>query len=268
MSFVHLHTHSEYSSLDGLSTVQEIVDRAVADDQPAVAITDHGVCAAHPHLQRVASAAGIKPIMGIEAYFVNDRMRPGRWTAGGAQERPTCRRRSLSPTTPTWPKSKDYWHLILWASTDEGLSNLWAMSTEANRDGYYRHPRLDWDTLTRYNAGVLCSTACLRGPVTQAILKDDEDAAVRSRMAYLQQIFPDRLYVELHTNTEADQIKVNPILVDLARRFSVPTVAVSDSHYSCVEHQEAHNVWIAAQTGKSGERRLRPFLLGRAPTTS
>lgn len=248
-TFVHLHTHSEYSSLDGLSTVQEIVDRAVLDNQPAVAITDHGVCAAHPHLSRVAGEAGIKPIFGIEANFVNDRMRRGLGLPDGRKKSDLNEAELLAYDTDL-AEVKDYWHLILWAETDEGLHNLWAMSTEANRDGYYARPRMDWDTLQRHSAGVLCSTACLRGPITQAIVRGDEDAAI-SRMARLQAIFPDRLYVELHTNTEEDQIKANPALVDLASRFSVPIVAVTDSHYSCMEHEAAHHAWIAAQTGKT-----------------
>ncbi len=242
--FVHLHTHSEYSSLDGFSTVEELVAKAVADNQPALALTDHGTCSAHPHLQAACEKAGIKPIFGLEAYFVDDRKR-----------RPMQRTKDMSPEELEAFKKdqaevKDYWHLTLFAMDDEGLRNLWAMSTEANRDGFYSKPRLDWDTLERFNAGVICGTACLRGPVSQAILKDDLDLAM-ARLARLQGIFGDRLYAEVHTNQLPEQYKVNEALVILADTLRVQSIAVVDSHYSCPEHKEAHKVWIAAQTGST-----------------
>jgi DNA polymerase-3 subunit alpha len=231
--FVHLHTHSEFSPLDGLSTVQEMVDRAVADDQPALAITDHGVCAAHPHLQRAAEKAGIKPIFGIEANFTDDRFLRG------------------DPSEPGHAKRvlNDYRHLILWAANDTGLRNLWAMSTEANREGFYGRPRMDWETLQRLNEGVMASTACLRGPLAQRILEDDEEGA-QAVLARLLGIFGDRLYVELHTNQLQEQIRVNEVLVAMAQQHGLPTVAVVDSHYPCLEDRHAHRVWIAAQTKK------------------
>ena len=245
-TFVHLHTHSDFSAFDGFSKVQEIVDRAVADNQPAIAITDHGTCASHPHLQAAAEKAGIAPIFGLEANFVDDRFRrPKEKTKAPKDMTPE----ELAEVKLDQKESRDYWHLILWAQTDEGLRNLWAMSTEANRDGFYFRPRMDWDTLEKYSKGVMCSTACLRGPVSTAILADDEELAY-TRMARLQGIFGDRLYAELHTNSLKDQVKVNEHLIPLAERLGVPMVAVTDSHYSCPEHKDAHQVWIAAQTNK------------------
>lgn len=223
-AFVHLHAHTEFSPLDGLATVQEMVDAAVADDQPAIAVTDHGVCAAHPELARVAAKAGVKPIFGIEANFVNARQ--------------------------VRDRVGNYWHLILWAANDRGLRNLWAASTEAYREGFYGRARMDWDTLARHNEGVMCSTACLRGPLSDAILADDE-GTVRATLARLQALFPDRLYVELHTNQLPDQHKVNTTLVGLAQEFSLPLIVVADSHYACSDDHDAHKVWIAAQTNKS-----------------
>lgn len=222
--FVHLHAHTEFSPLDGLATVQEMVNAAVADNQSAIAVTDHGVCAAHPELARIAGKAGVKPIFGLEANFVNERR---------VRER-----------------VGDYWHLILWAANDRGLQNLWSASTEAHREGFYGRARLDWDTLERHNDGVMCSTACLRGPLSDAILADDE-GTVRATLARLRSIFPDRLYVELHTNQLASQHKVNSVLVELAHSFSLPLIVVADSHYACLDDHDAHKVWIAAQTNKT-----------------
>ena len=247
--FVHLHTHSEFSALDGFSTIDEIVAEIKADGQQAVAVTDHGTCAGHPYLQKVAEKEGIRPIMGIEAYFVDDRFRR-------AKGLPDKKRKSdlteeeLAAYEQDSAEVRDYWHLILLAENNIGLRNIWAMSTEANKDGYYRHPRLDWDTLQRHSEGVICMTACLRGPISRPILADDLDLAV-ARMNRLRAIFGDRLYAEIHTNNEADQYKVNIGLTAIARTMDIPIVAVSDSHYSCHAHSDAHAVWIAAQTGKS-----------------
>ena len=221
--FVHLHAHSMFSALDGLSTIEEMVDRAVADQQPALAVTDHGVCAAHPHLQIVADKAGIQPIFGIEANFVDDRHA----------------REDLF----------GYKHLILWAMDNDGLRNLWAMSTEANREGFYGRPRLDWDTLERFQAGVMASTACLRGPVAIP-LRDDRDDEAKAVMARLLQIFPGRLYAEVHTTQSEEQRKVNAGTIEIADSLGVPLIAVTDSHYPCFEDRQTHQIWIAAQTNK------------------
>jgi DNA polymerase-3 subunit alpha len=246
-TFVHIHTHSEFSSLDGFSTIPEIVACAVADNQPAVAVTDHGTCAAHPHLQAECDDAGIKPIFGLEAYFVDDRHRR-------PLERTKPKKENTEEEEAVFKADqaavKDYWHLVLIAMNDTGLRNLWAMSTEASRDGFYYHPRLDWDTLERYSEGIICTTACLRGPVSRAILQDDMPMA-RIRMSRLQDIFGDRLYAEVHTNHLEDQFKVNAGIVKLADEMNVPCIAVVDSHYSCCEHKDAHHVWIAAQTSSN-----------------
>ena len=248
-TFVHLHTHSEFSALDGFSTIDEIVEQVKADGQTAVAITDHGVCAGHPYLQKIATEQGIKPIMGIEAYFVDDRFRRAKGLPDRKRKSELTEEELIAYEQDS-AEVRDYWHLILLAQNDVGLRNLWAMSTEAHRDGYYRHPRLDWDTLSRYAEGVICMTACLRGPISRPLLADDLDLAV-ARMNRLRAIFDDRLYAEIHTNNEPDQYKVNIGLVAISQLMGIPLVAVSDSHYSCHSHADAHKVWIAAQTGKS-----------------
>lgn len=221
--FVHLHAHSEHSALDGYSTIDEMIAAVVADGQPALAVTDHGACAAHPHLAAKAAKAGIKPLFGIEAYLVHDRFD----------------RESL-----------DYYHLILLAETDAGLRNLWAMSTEAYRDGFYGKPRMDWDTLSRLSDGVIASTACLRGPLAHPLLKHEAYDLAVANLARLNDIFRDRLYVEIHTNALDEQRKVNDLLVDLARQYSLPLVAAVDSHYACPDDKDAHATWLAVQIPK------------------
>lgn len=219
--FVSLHVHSEFSAFDGLSKVEEIVLQAAHHEQPAVALTDHGTCAGHYALQRHAEPAGVRPIFGIEAYFVTDRHgRVGK---------------------------NDYQHLCLWAENYTGLRNLWSISTEGFREGFYGHPRIDLDTLSKYSDGVICGTACLRGPVAQHLLKGDEELA-RHSMSKLMNVFGDRLYAELHTNSLPEQRIVNERLAPLAASMSVPLIAVTDAHYPTADHAETHRTWIAMQT--------------------
>ena len=219
--FVSLHVHSEFSAFDGLSKVQEIVDLAAGHQQPAVALTDHGTCAGHFALQQAAEPAGVRPIFGIEAYFVSDR-----------HDR---------------SDAKDYQHLCLWATDNAGLRNLWSISTEGFREGFYGHPRIDLDTLARYSEGVMCGTACLRGPVAQHLLDGDEELA-RHGMSKLLSVFGDRLYAELHTNSLDKQVVVNHRLAALASSMSVPLIAVTDSHYPTKAHADTHRTWMAMQT--------------------
>lgn len=225
-NFVHLHTHSEFSPLDGLATVKEIVATVKADGNTAVAVTDHGVCSAHPDFQIACEAEGIKPIFGLEAYFVDDRFsREGKVT--------------------------DYWHLILWAMDDEGLKNLWAMSTESYRDGLWgKYARLDWDTLRRLNKGVMCSTACLGGPVLNPFIKGNEELAI-SNLLRLKEIFGDRLYAEIQTGYQADQLAGNAWLLEQAYRYEIEPVITCDSHYATPEDKRAHKTWLASAIGKT-----------------
>jgi DNA polymerase-3 subunit alpha len=219
--FVHLHTHSEHSPLDGLSTMDEIGLAVTADGQVAVGVTDHGTCAGHPALQQMATETGLRPVFGIEAYFTDDRH---------AREDP-----------------HDYRHLCLYAKDDAGLRNLWALSTESFRDGFYRYPRIDWDTLARLGTGLICSTACLRGPLAEPFKRGDEERAL-ANLARLGDLFGDDLYIELHTNALAEQHTVNQWLVGTARTYQVPLIAAVDSHYANASQAEAHRVWLAMTT--------------------
>lgn len=231
--FVHLHTHSEYSPLDGLSRMDEIVREVTAHGQTAVAITDHGTCAGHPELQRAADKAGVKPIFGIEAYLCDDRV--VRAEPGDKELQARLR--------------NDYWHVCLFAQDNTGLRNIWAASTESFRDGFYHRPRMDWDTLGRFSEGVIASTGCLRGPVAVAIKDGNEDLA-RQRLTRLMDLYPGRLYVELQPNDMPDQVKLNTALVALAREFDLPLLATVDSHFPTADDAHAHDVWIACQTNK------------------
>jgi DNA polymerase-3 subunit alpha len=223
--FVNLHSHSDFSALDGYSKISEMVEKVMEDGQSALALTDHGVAAGHPQLQVQCEAAGIHPVFGIEFYLVDDRHSRG--GIKGAQY--------------------NYWHTTAWARDEAGLRNIWGLTTEANREGFFGRPRIDWDSLNRHSSGLYVSTGCLRGPVPQAILADEEDTT-RERLARLLETFGDDLRVELHTNRLPDQIKVNHVLLGLAQELGIPPIAACDSHYSRSEHQPLHRVWVAMQT--------------------
>ena len=250
-NFVHLHTHSEFSPLDGLSNIAEIAQQVVADGQPAFAITDHGTCAGHPQLQSVAQQFGVKPIFGIEAYFVDDRLARPRPAPNAKDFDTENAYKNAVAENKVYQQSLQhgYNHLVLWAQNNTGLQNLWAMSTESHQDGFYYRPRMDWETLERYSEGVIASTACLRGPLSSAILNEDEDLT-RLNLARLLRIFDDRLYLEIHSNSLDKQLVVNNALVSLGQEFGVPLVAAVDSHYPTDRHKDAHDVWIACATNK------------------
>lgn len=257
--FVHLHTHSEYSALDGLSKVDEMVAAVVADGGKFLASADHGTCAVHPELQEKCDAAGIKAIFGMEAYFVPDRHRRGtEWyedengqiiPVERIEEMTSKEKQKLTRMGDSKEALGEYTHITLWAMNDIGLRNLWSISTEGHLEGFYGHPRIDWDTLERLNEGIIASTGCLRGPVPQAILKGDMTKA-RQEMSRLLHIFGDRLYVEVHTNHLEEQIRVNHELLTLAREMGVPPIAAVDSHYARREDAPVHRAWLAMQTNK------------------
>lgn len=233
-SFVHLHAHSHFSTLDGLSTPDEMVDIAKAHGQTAIAITDHGTCAGHPDLQAAADRAGIKPIFGIEAYLIDERTERPAPGDKAAQER-----------------LRRYWHLILWAKDDGGLKNLWAASTESYVDGKYYYPRMDWDTLRRHSKGLMASTACLGGPLCRDALTVGNEEVARDRLGKLLEIFGEDLYIEIQTGWSEEQHRVNEGLVKLAREYGVPLIAADDSHYPLPQDKQTHQIWLRVRQDRS-----------------
>lgn len=236
--FVDLHLHTEYSQWDGLTQIPEAVAETVRYDRGAMAITDHGMVAGHPYLQKEADKAGIKAVFGLEAYFCDDRLVRPEGDKDVAKK-----------------LQREYYHLTLIANSQAGLTNLWAASTESWADGAYpkNRPRMDWDTLSRHETGLTALTGCLRGPIANAIMNDDEDLA-KANLSRLLNIFGDRLYLEIMPNNMADQVKVNKALVEMGKEFGVPLVATVDSHYPSKSHGHTHEVWMVCQSqGKTLE---------------
>ena len=167
-SFVHLHTHTEYSMLDGAARIAELVAAAVADGQPALAITDHGNMYGVLDFYKECRERGITPIIGTEAYMA----------AESRLERPVRRGRIDDTGGEGERGEKLYYHLTVLAETTQGYRNLIKLSSAAYLEGYYYKPRVDWELLERYHDGLIATTGCLGGVVAQALLADDFEAAL------------------------------------------------------------------------------------------
>jgi len=222
-SFCHLHVHSEYSILDGACRIPQLAARAAELDMPAVALTDHGSLAGAVELYREAGKAGVKPIIGCEAYVADDRRR----------------------------QEKGYAHLTLLAETDEGYGNLIKLASLGYLEGYYYKPRVDWELLERHARGLICLSGCLSGRVARALQESrPQDAA--ADLDRLAQIFGrDQVYVEIQNAGLAEQRRINPQLVRLAAESGLPLVATGDVHYLRHEDARAHEALLCIQSGDS-----------------
>jgi DNA polymerase-3 subunit alpha len=240
-SFVHLHTHTEFSMLDGASRVDEVTAAAAADGQPAIGITDHGNMYGVLDFYKAARGRGVVPVIGIEAYM-----------AGGSRfDRPLRRGRLDDTGGEGGAGEKLYYHLTLLAESDAGYKNLLKLASDAYLSGYWYKPRVDWELLERHREGVVATTGCLGGVVCQALLRGDEAGALRLA-GRLQDVFGrDNLFVEVQDHGIESQRRTNPMLVDIARRIGAPLLATNDSHYTHRADAVAHDALLCVQTGAS-----------------
>jgi len=238
-SFAHLHTHTEYSMLDGAARIGDLVDAAVADGQPALGITDHGNMYGVLDFYATCRERGITPVIGTEAYMAAD----------SRHERPVRRGKVDDTGGDVEGGEKLYYHLTLLAETDQGYRNLMKLSSAAYLEGYYYKPRVDWELLERHSPGLIATTGCLGGVVLQALLADDEERALKLA-GRLQDIFGrDNLFVELQDHGLTAQSRTNPGLIRIARQLDAPLVATNDSHYTHRQDAVAHDALLCVQTG-------------------
>jgi DNA polymerase III subunit alpha len=225
--------------LDGAARIGDAINRAAVDGQPAIGITDHGNMYGVLDFYKEARAAGIKPIIGTEAYMAKE----------SRHERPARRGRVDDGGGEGEPGDKLYYHLTLLAEDNQGYANLMKLSSDAYLEGYYMKPRADWDMFSQYHEGIIATTGCLGGVVLQALLNGDAELAAE-RAGRLQDIFGrDHLFVELQDHGLPEQEKTNPELVRLARRLGAPLLATNDSHYVSRADAVAHDALLCVQTG-------------------
>ncbi len=231
MSLVHLHRHSEYSLLDGTGTAPQYAALAAAMGQEALAITDHGTLAGALHHYEACNELGVKPIMGMEAYF-----KPNRHLKDN--------------------DNKKYYHLVLHAKNLTGWRNLMRISSEAYKTGFYYKPCVDFELLRLFGEGLICSTACVSSYLNQAILTADS-TAVDNTIAELQSIFDDDLYIELMPHDFDDQRLLNIELVNLANDKSIPFIATIDAHYPYKDWADTQDILLMIATGQSLAKRKK-----------
>ena len=238
-SFTHLHVHTEYSMLDGASRLDDVIAAAASDGQPALGITDHGNMYGVLDFYRGCRDAGIKPIIGTEAYMAHD----------SRFERPNRRGKIDDSGGDTEGGRKLYYHLTLLAENNVGYKNLIHLASRAFMEGYYYKPRVDWEILAEHSEGVIASTGCLGGHVLQSLIHGDERGALE-KAARLQDIFgADNLFVEIQDHGIPEQRRTNPQLLEIAKKINAPLLATNDSHYTHQSDSEAHDALLCVQTG-------------------
>ena len=233
--FVHLHVHSEYSLLDGMSRIKDLPVRAKELGMKAIALTDHGVMYGAVDFYKECKKNDIKPIIGCEVYVA-----------------PRSRFNKEANL------DNAYNHLILLAKNKTGYQNLSKLVSLSFVEGFYYKPRIDLEILEKYSEGLICLSACLAGSLSQAILRDDMQKAEEIALWH-KKIFKDDYYIEIQHNGLRQQIMVNQKLIELARKLDIPLVATNDAHYLKKEDSYYHEVLLCIQTGKrmSDEDRMR-----------
>ncbi len=237
-NFVHLHTHSQYSLLDGACKLDPLVERAKEFKMPALAITDHGNLFGAAEFYKKATKAGVKPIIGMEAYVAAgsrfDRKQVGNYPSGG-------------------------FHLVLLAKNQTGYKNLIKLSSAGYLEGFYHRPRVDKELLRKHSEGLVALSACLKGEVNWHLLNNDPDNAVAAAEEY-RQIFGDAdFYLEVQNHGLDKELLLIPMIETVSKQTGIPMVATNDCHYIDRKDFEAHDALLCIQTGKlvSDQDRMR-----------
>ena len=226
--FVHLHTHSEFSLLDGLGRITDLVDEASAKGMDSLALTDHGALYGSVAFYQAARNKGIKPIVGVETYIARRSMTD---KEGKADAQP--------------------FHLVLLATNATGYRNLCRLVTDAHIDGYYYKPRIDREHLARYSDGLIGLSACLNGEVSRALEVEDWDLARAVAGSYSEIFGKGRFFLELQDHGLAEQRRLNEQLLRLAPELDLPLVVTNDLHYVRREQHEAHDVLLCVGTASN-----------------
>ncbi len=241
MSFVHLHVHTHYSLLDGLTKIDELIERAKSEGSPAVAITDHGSLYGVIEFYQKCKKAGIKPIIGVETYLA-----------------PVSRLNKI-----TKDDEKNSYHLLLLAKDNIGYKNLLKLVSIAYLEGFYYKPRIDWEVLQKHHEGLIACSACLGGEIPTLIRHGKEEKAKARILEYKELFGEGNYYLELmHHLNLPEQIKVNAALKRFSKELGVPLVATNDIHYLDKKDDEAQDILLCLQNKKKREDADRMNMLG------
>jgi DNA polymerase III subunit alpha len=231
--FVHLHNHTTYSLLDGAQRLDEMLARAAADGQRALAITDHGNLFGVLGFARKAARHGVNPIIGIEAYVA-----PGS-------------RHDKNPQQGGGAGKKPYFHLILLAENYVGYKNLIQLASRGYMEGFYYRPRIDKELLRTHSEGLICLSACLAGEIPVLLRAGRHDLALRTAGEFRDLFGEGRFWLELQDHGLEEQQVVNDGIIRLAKDLGVGLVATNDCHYLLPDDHFAHDVLVCIQTGKN-----------------
>jgi DNA polymerase-3 subunit alpha len=232
--FTHLHLHTLYSLLDGAIRIKDLLSTVQKKGMSSVAVTDHGNLFGAVDFYRKAREAGVKPILGMEAYVAGDKGRADRTERVGR-------------------------HLILLAKNAEGWANLRLLSSKAFTEGFYYDPRIDKGLLRDHSRGLIGLTACLGGEIPRLCRQGDLDGARRVAREYRDIFEPGSFFLEVQSNGMKDQLDVNAKLAQLSADESIPLVATADAHYVERKDARAHDVLMCIASGKTinDERRIK-----------
>lgn len=225
--FVHLHNHSHYSLLDGACRIDDLISAAAHDKMPAIALTDHGVLFGAIEFYKKALKAGIKPIIGMEAYIV---------TQGSRLDR-------AMQSTESGGRRAAYHHIVLLAKNEEGYHNLLKLCTIAHLEGFYFKPRIDADILRTHRNGLVALSACAGGVVSAHLANGDDGAAYTAAEIY-REIFGDDFYIEIQNHGIERESVIRRKAPKLAHDLGLKLIATNDIHYLKQEHAIAHNILL------------------------
>ncbi len=229
MSFVHIHNHSHYSLLDGLTKIDELVRTAKESGAPAVALTDHGTMYGTIEFYKECRKQGIKPIIGVETYFA-----------------PNSRHDKVTRTD-----ERSSYHLLLLARNNVGYKNLIKLVSLAHIEGFYYKPRIDWEILSKYSEGLMASTACMGGEIPKLILSGKIDRARERILEFNKLLGQDNFYLEIMPHFELEgQKEINDQMIKFSRELNIPIIATNDIHYLNKDDAEAQDILLCMQNKK------------------
>ncbi len=237
-SFVHLHVHTEYSMLDGAARLKDVFDECNRTGMSAIAMTDHGNVYGAYDFWSKARAAGVKPIIGIEAYVAPEHRghrQPVRWGTPGQKDDDVS-------------GGGAYTHMTLLAETTEGMHNLFRLASMASLEGFFRKPRMDRELLARYAKGIIATTGCPGGEVQTRLRLGQERQALEAAAAYRDIFGPDNFFVELMDHGLDVELRTRAQLRKIAADLVLPFVATNDLHYARPDDARAHEVLLCVQT--------------------